>query len=173
MKKTLHRGKYLTFINENGWEYVKRHRCAGIVIIVAMTNDGKVVLVEQRRTAVGKDVIEFPAGMVDDGAGKSNESFAAAGKREMLEETGYLPKTMKLMAEGPASPGLCGERVEFYVASELVKKGKGGGDSTENITVHEVPLPKIHSWLSGMQKKGKVVDPKIYAGLYFLTFSKS
>jgi ADP-ribose pyrophosphatase len=172
MKKVIHEGKYLKFIDEDGWEYVKRRNCTGIVIIVAKTRDDKVILVEQPRKPVGRNVIEWAAGLVNDRAGKPHESFAAAGKREMFEETGYLPKKMKRLVAGPASPGLSGETVEFYLATGLVKKGRGGGDKTESITVHEVPLSTIHSWLAGMEKKGKAVDPKVYIGLYFLTSSK-
>ncbi len=169
MKKILHEGKYLRFINEDGWEYVKRNNCTGIVIIVSRNRQGKAILVEQFRKAVGKPVIEWPAGLVNDGVSKTHESFAVAGKREMLEETGYWPKKMKRLVSGPASPGLCGEFVEFYLGSDLVKKGKGGGDHTENITVHEVPFSKVHGWLKRMEKKGKAVDPKVYIGLYFLS----
>ena len=160
-------------MDDNSWEYVCRKNCSGIVAIVGMTEDKKVVLVEQPRPAVGKRVIEFPAGLVNDRPGKPKESFARAAKREFLEETGYAAGKMKFLMKGPVSPGLSGEAVDFYLASGLRKKHRGGGDETENITVHEVPLSGIETWLKKMQKKGKAVDPKIYAGLYFLTLPKA
>ena len=50
----------------------------------------------------------------------------------------------------------------------MVKKGAGGGDKTESIKVHEVPLKEADLWLYEMEKKGLLVDPKVYVGLYFL-----
>jgi ADP-ribose pyrophosphatase len=38
----------------------------------------------------------------------------------------------------------------------------------EDITVHEVPLAQVHSWLEAKAKSGVLVDPKVYAGLYFI-----
>lgn len=169
MKKIRYQGKYLRFIDEDGWEYVKRENCSGIVIIVAMTKDKKVILVEQPRKPVGKNVIEFAAGLVNDKPGQPHESYASAGKREMLEETGYRAGKMKFLARGPVSPGLSGEHVEFYLAADLKKMHEGGGVDSENITVHEVPLSGIHRWLARIEKKGRAVDPKVYIGLYFLT----
>ena len=50
----------------------------------------------------------------------------------------------------------------------MIKKGPGGGDETESIIVHEVSLQEVDLWLYEMEKKGYLVDPKVYAGLYFL-----
>jgi ADP-ribose pyrophosphatase len=63
---------------------------------------------------------------------------------------------------------LSSEIITFYQALGVVKKGPGGGDETESITVHEVPLKEADSWLLEMGKKGALVDPKVYVGLYFL-----
>lgn len=169
MKKVLYDGNWLQLVTVGDWEHVKRKNCTGIVIIVAKTNDHKLILVEQYRVPAGKPVIEMPAGLVNDKPGKKNESFQTAAKRELFEETGYAAKKFKFLARGPVSPGLTGESVDFYLASGLTRKSAGGGDETENIKVHEVPLSDIELWLKKMEKKGKAVDPKIYAGLYFLS----
>ena len=168
--KTLHRGKYLHFFNDGGWEYVKRVNCSGIVVIVAATSKGEAVLVEQYRPALKKKVMEWPAGLVSD-LGKT-ETLLAAAKRELLEETGYKAGRMKHLVSGPLSSGFSADRLTFYLASELKKISKGGGDETESITVHHVPLKKIESWLRGMEKKGRLVDPKVYVGVYFLSRRK-
>ncbi len=60
------------------------------------------------------------------------------------------------------------ELVSLVQAVGLKKCGAGGGDGTEAITVHEVPLGEIEGWLKAMQGQGKMVDPKVYAGLYFI-----
>lgn len=168
MKKTLHAGRFLSLLDDNGWEFVKRRNCTGIVCIIAMTDDRKVLLVEQTRRALGKKVIEFPAGLVNDRPGFARESFETAARRELLEEAGYTARKWEFLMEGPVSPGLSGEVVTFYKATGLKKKHNGGGDPTEDITVHAVTLEKIPAWLKKMEKKGKVYDPKIFAGLYFL-----
>jgi ADP-ribose pyrophosphatase len=72
------------------------------------------------------------------------------------------------LAGGPVSSGVSSEIITFYKAVDVVKKGAGGGDATESIKVHEVPLREVDLWLYEMGKKGFLVDPKIYAGLYFL-----
>jgi len=60
-------GKFVRLLIKGGWEYVERPNCAGAVIIVAMTKDRKLLLIEQFRIPVGKPVIEFPAGLIGDG----------------------------------------------------------------------------------------------------------
>ncbi|MFH0986072.1 MAG: NUDIX hydrolase [Candidatus Omnitrophota bacterium] len=164
----LHSGKYLDLIRADDWEYVKRKNCNGVVVIVPVTKDGKAILVEQFRRPVEAQVIEWPAGLVDDKASHSGETIEAAARRELLEETGYEAEQLTFLAGGPVSSGLSAEIITFYKAVDVVKKGAGGGDATESIKVHVVPLKEVDLWLYEMGKKGFLVDPKIYAGLYFL-----
>ena len=165
-RKTLHKGKYLHFFDDCGWEYITRVNCTGIVVIVAATPAGEAVLVEQYRPAVKKKVIEWPAGLVSD-LGKK-ETLLTAAKREFLEETGYKAGRIRPLISGPISSGFSSDTLSFFIASGLEKVSDGGGDGTEFITVHHVPLIKIQGWLEKMQKKGRLVDPKIYTGIYFL-----
>ena len=162
------KGKYLDLIREDNWEYVKRTNCNGVVVIVPMTKDRKVILVEQFRKPVKARVIEFPAGLVNDKALQDSESLETAARRELLEETGYEAGHLTLMAGGPVSSGLSAEVVTFYRALDVIKKGPGGGDETESIEVHEVLLEEAERWFREMEQKGRLVDPKVYAGLYFL-----
>ncbi len=164
----LYKGKYLDLIREDNWEYVKRSTCSGIVVIVPMTHDGKVILVEQFRRPVEAQVIEWPAGLVNDKMPHDPETMEAAARRELLEETGYEAAHVSLLVEGPVSSGLSSEIITFYQALEVVKIASGGGDATESIKVHEVPLRGADLWLYEMEKKGLLVDPKVYVGLYFL-----
>lgn len=168
MKKILHEGNYLRFISEDTWEYVERTNCKGIVIIVPMKDDKTVIFVEQYRYPVKNKVIEFPAGLVNDLDPSKNESLETAAMRELEEETGYRARRLQRFLEGPISSGMSSEKLVFFRAYGLKKVGKGGGDHTENITVHEIPLSKACSWLRRMEKKGLFVDPKVYSGLYFL-----
>jgi ADP-ribose pyrophosphatase len=167
-KRVLARGKYLSLVTRGGWECVERLHISGIVIIVPVTPDGRVVLIEQFRPAVQGYVVEFPAGLVGDIPGKRRESFVTAAKRELVEETGYSAKRMKFLTEGPPSAGLSREHITFYLATDLKKVGPGGGDGSEDIRVFEVPLRKAEAWIESRRKKGVFVDPKVYTGLYFL-----
>ncbi len=164
----LHKGKFLELVCEDNWEYVKRTQCSGIVVIVPMTSTGKVVFVEQFRRPVEAQVIEWPAGLVNDKRSHGPETMEAAARRELLEETGYETEHWSLLVGGPVSSGLCSEIITFYQALDVVKKGPGGGDATESIKVHEIPLKEADLWLYEMEKKGFLVDPKVYVGLYFL-----
>ena len=145
---------------------MERTNCTAIVIILAMTKDHKVIFTEQYRPPVKSKVIEFPAGLVNDET--ENESIFEAAKRELFEETGYEAKRMVKVLAGPVSSGFTSDMVAVLKAVDITKRGRGGGDALENIRVHEVPLKKVESWLKEMQKKGCLVDPKVYAGLYFL-----
>ena len=59
--RVLAQGRYLALVDEGGWEYAIRPHVAGIVVIVAVTDDAQVVLVEQYRRAVHNRVVELPA----------------------------------------------------------------------------------------------------------------
>ena len=160
-------GKYLRFVKKAGWEYVQRNNCTGIVIIFAMSDDGKVVFTEQYRPPVNCRVIENAAGLVNDQSKK--ESFSTAARRELLEETGYKAKKMVQIVHGPVSGGLTSDLVYIFLAKGLKKISNGGGDHTENIKVHEIPLKQVPQWLRQKEKEGCLVDPKVYAGLYFFS----
>jgi ADP-ribose pyrophosphatase len=166
--KVLAAGRYLMLLDENGWEYVTRPGVSGVVIIVAVTPDGRLLLVEQRRVPVHQRVIELPAGIAGDAAERRGESLIEAAERELREETGYAAERMERLAEGPAAVGVSDEVVTFFAARGLSRVGPGGGDDSEDITVHEVPLGELRSFLSEKQRAGLAVDPKIYAGLYLL-----
>ncbi len=162
--KVLYEGKWARFIDDGGWEYADRHTSRGIVVIIPVTADGEIILVEQYRRAVKSLVIELPAGLVGDFDG--DESFEAAAKRELHEETGYEGEIAYLM-RGPLSPGISSEVADFYLAFDLVRTGEGGGDEDENITVHAIPLDQACDWLKKQTDQGKYIEPKVYAGLFF------
>ncbi len=59
--------------------------------------------------------------------------------------------------------------VTFFHARGLRRVGPGGGDATESITVHEVPLAELRGWLAEKERQGAMVDPKLFAGLYLIS----
>src|SRR5215217_1288754 len=86
---TIAEGKRVRLVRRGDWEFVTRKKSSGIVAIVAVTDDYKLVLVEQYRPPVAKSVIELPAGLAGDEAGHEQEDLLTAARRELLEETGY------------------------------------------------------------------------------------
>jgi ADP-ribose pyrophosphatase len=166
--RVLAEGRFLRFVDEGGWEYVVRPNASGVVVIVAITPEGRLILVEQHRPAVHARVVELPAGLAGDSAAPDGEAMETAAHRELIEETGYAADEMVRLAEGPVAVGVASEVVTFFHARGLRRVGPGGGDATESITVHEIPLADLRAWLAQKQQQGALVDPKLFAGLYLI-----
>jgi ADP-ribose pyrophosphatase len=164
--ENLHEGKFLRLLKRGRWEYAERTNAASAVIIVALTPDDTLLFVEQYREAIQCASIEMPAGLVGD-LGES-ESMATAAHRELVEETGWAASRIEPLMAGPSSSGMSNEVIGFVRAHGLRRVGSGGGDETERITVHEVPRQGAAAWLDGMRVEGYSIDPKLYAGLYFV-----
>ena len=165
---SLCRGKFLELLKEGRWEYVRRVNANGAVMIVAVTEGGGLPLVEEYLVPLHALTIGLPAGISGD---EGEESTLQSARRELEEETGYRADAWTYLFTGPSSPGLTTEMVSFYLAEGLHQISEGGGVAHENITVHRIPLPLVHGWLMDQTGQGKVVDPKIFMGLYFLSRS--
>ncbi len=165
MDSVRYTGRWLTFHDDRGWEYVSRAGDTFGVMIVPLSNRGETVLVEQLRRPFGKNCIEFPAGLVGDG---DPENSAHAAARELEEETGFRARRYDLVAQGTPSPGLSNELMDIYVATGLERIGKGGGVHDENIVAHVVSLKQIDAFLDSCRQRGCIIDLKVYAGLHFL-----
>ena len=172
-KQIVWQGKFLQVAMRGTYECVERRGISGIVGIIAVTDDGKLVLVEQFRPPVQASVIELPAGLAGDVAGGEGESLETAARRELLEETGYTARTMRTVARGASSAGLCDEIITLLLAEGLTRTGPGGGDEHEAIIVHEVPLEVLLDWLGHRQSSGAVIDMKIYSALAFASVNRA
>ncbi|MFO0788797.1 MAG: NUDIX hydrolase [Pirellulales bacterium] len=161
--RTLHAGRHLSLVACGTWEFATRQVRRPAVGIIAITDDDRVVLVEQFRVPVGEKVVEIPAGLAGDVAGSEHESLLESAKRELWEETGYEAERWTEIASGYSSPGLTDEEIVLFLAEDIRKRGSGGGDSSENITVHEVPFHQVMPWLS---EHGATADLKLLAGLF-------
>jgi ADP-ribose pyrophosphatase len=87
---------------------------AGGVAIVAQPTPSMIVLVKQHRHAVGVDLWEVPAGMIERG-----EPPLETAKRELIEETGYRAERWSALWTIYTTPGFCEERIHFFVAEGL------------------------------------------------------
>ena len=160
-------GRFLSLLDRNGWEFASRSNASGVVVIVAVTEQDEMVLVEQFRPPVGARVIELPAGLVGD-LDDENESKLDAASRELEEETGFSAAEVEVLMEAPSSAGMTDEIITFVLARHLSRTGSGGGDESEDIQVHTIPLKSIDEWLQSQAAAGKPLDPKIFAALYWI-----
>ncbi len=148
--------------HSNGWEFVEREGNNSCVAVVPTTADGKVILIEQHRDALGGPTIEFPAGKIDDG-----EEPLTAAKRELLEETGYKAGYIEEIFKGATSSGLTSEQIIMFQATHCTKVEAGGGIEDEDITVHEIYLDRALSWVKQRQKRGTNVCLRTITALHF------
>ncbi|HWG67040.1 MAG TPA: NUDIX hydrolase [Rhodanobacteraceae bacterium] len=171
--ETLYAGKWLTLKQRAHWEFVERNNPQGAVIIVAVTPDDRVLFVEQYRVPIRQLTIEMPAGLIGDAGHDGDVDAADTARRELEEETGWTCGRVELLHSGPSSAGMSTEMMHFVRALDLRRVGHGGGDETEDIIVHEVPRNDAGTWLRAMVAKGYSIDPKLFAGLWFLDNTKS
>ncbi len=87
---------------------------AACVAVVAVDEKGDILLVRQYRDALGKELLEIPAGGIDKG-----ESPEAAVVREMQEETGFRPRQVTRLCGFYTTPGFCDEYLHLYLATGL------------------------------------------------------
>jgi len=169
----LAQGRFLRLVRSGRWEYADRINSSGAIAVIAVTPEGNLLLVEQFRIPCDRPVIELPAGIAGDEPENAHEELLQAAKRELLEETGYEAEHIFEILTGPTSAGLSSELVTLCLARNLRRMHAGGGHSGEQITVHEVPLASAEIWLLEQIKKGKLVDPKVFAGIFFAENSKA
>ena len=128
-KKIAWEGNYIRAVTRGRWEFVERKNITGIVGMIPVTDDGRLVLVAQHRPAVGGTVIELPAGLVGDIEDQRDELMETAAARELVEETGYQAGKMTRMCSGVASAGIAdniGLPVVFRVGGGFAVAGGVG-----------------------------------------------
>jgi ADP-ribose pyrophosphatase len=102
--------------------------------VVAVDDEGHVLLVRQPRPAVGGDLLELPAGLVDPG-----ESPAECALRELAEETGFSAARLEPLVQVYSSPGFCTEVLHVFAAIGLVA-AQVTHDEEEEIELVRLPL---------------------------------
>ncbi len=129
---------------------VVRH--PGAVAIVALTDEGKICLVRQYRTALGRVTVEIPAGKLELG-----EDPMDCAERELLEETGMRAERMAFLTTIASSAGFSDELIHIYMATGL-SFAKPCPDEDEFINVDLVDLADlVDSVLDGQVEDAKTV----------------
>jgi ADP-ribose pyrophosphatase len=139
----------------NGREHdvaIVRHRPS--VVLIAVEDDGRVVLVRQYRAALDRELWECPAGSIDAG-----ESPDAAARRECEEEIGRVPERIERLGAWFPTPGYCDEEMIFYRVSGLRMPPPDSPhrpDDDEDITAASFSVAEALA----MSRRGDIVDLK-------------
>lgn len=133
-------------------EVVEHSDC---VAIVAVDGEGQVLLVRQFREAVGRTLLEVPAGGL-----QPQEDPVAGVRRELQEETGFLPRKVERLGGFYSSPGFCTEYLHLFLATDL-EPSRLYDEDTESIELVRVPPHQIPQLIAD----GSIVDAKSLAGL--------
>jgi ADP-ribose pyrophosphatase len=127
------------------------------VAMVAIDPNGFFILEKQYRHAAGRELLEIPAGGIDPG-----ETPEAAVRREMQEETGYLPQSVKHLTSFYSAPGYSTEILHVYLVENLVES-KLTAEDTDEITLVRMSKEEALKLIS----EGTIRDGKSIAGLLF------
>lgn len=157
--ETMWEGKFVKAMRRGKWEFASRTRGIEAVVIVAIDAEDHVILVEQDRVPLGRRCLELPAGLVgDDSEGEAVETAAA---RELEEETGYRAAKIVPLGHFNASPGMVTEGFTLVRAEGIERVGDGGGEESEDITVHRVPMREVAAFVAAKRAEGLAMDVKL------------
>lgn len=120
---------------KEAWREVVHH--PGATAIVAVTNEGKIVMERQFRYALHQPLLEIPAGKLDAG-----EDPLTCAKRELAEETGYRAAHWTPLGVIATSPGFCNETLHLYLATDLTM-GETNWDPDEYVELEYYTLDEL------------------------------
>jgi ADP-ribose pyrophosphatase len=132
----------------------------GAVAVIALTDEGKIVMVEQYRKALEKSIIEIPAGKLEAG-----EEPSVTAKRELEEETGYGCKQLDHIISFYTSPGFADELVHIYFAKGLyVLENAKAADEDEFVELIEITIEEAIQ----LMKRQRIYDAKTAYAIQYL-----
>ena len=140
--------------NEVKWDIID-HK--GAAAVVAVREDGKLLMVRQYRYALGRETIELPAG----GLNGREEPTKLAAIRELQEETGYIREDMEFLTSIYTTVAFCNEKIDIYLARNLKTRGEQHLDEDEFIDVEAVSVED----LTAMILDGTIMDAKTVSAI--------
>ncbi len=129
----------------------------GAAAIVAVREDGKLLMVRQYRNALERETLEIPAG----GLNGREEPTDAAAMRELQEETGYVCDKVELLNSIYTTVAFCNEKIDIYLARGLAKHGSQHLDEDEYIHVEAYTVEELKQMIFD----GKIQDSKTICGI--------
>ena len=151
-------GQYIRALKKGRWEYVSRTNDIRAVVVLA-EHDGKVILVEQPRIAVGGRCLELPAGLVGDE--DRSATIEQTAVKELEEETGFTCDRVERLGEYHSSPGMVAESFTLVRAHGVRQVGEGGGNDHEEIEVFLVAREDIPEFIAQRRAADSAVDVKL------------
>ncbi len=130
----------------------------GAVAVLALLDNGNLVMERQFRYPPRREFIELPAGKIDHG-----EDILVTAQRELLEETGYVASEWIHLTTAWPCIGYADERMEYFLARGLSHVGRNLDDG-EFLEVFELSLSDAIEWI----RLGKINESKTIVGLFWL-----
>jgi len=130
----------------------------GGAVVLPLTEQGKVVLVNQYRYPLEKRVLELPAGKLN-----LNEDPQFCAVRELKEETGYTAGHIEKLGSIYTSPGFCTEELHIYLANNLKSGEHNREDGELDMYLVELSIDEIIELI----KNGEIKDAKTLSGIFF------
>ena len=156
-RKAVYKGKvldlYVDTVELPNGESAIREMCehVGAVAVIALTDDGRVVMERQYRHPHGRVFLEIPAGKLN----SKDENHLEAAARELREETGAVASELIFLSEIDTTPALIDEKIYLYLARGL-SFGERSLDDDEFLDVELIPLKELVE----MVKDGTIKDAK-------------
>jgi 8-oxo-dGTP pyrophosphatase MutT (NUDIX family) len=129
-----------------------------VACVVALTPDRNLLLCEQYKHAIGQFTFEMPGGILE----PDDSDPERAARRELLEETGYTAREMRLLGIYPLSPARLQQQMYLYLALDVTKTAEQQLDDTEEIRVHALGLDEVRAML----RDGRICAATSVAGIY-------
>jgi ADP-ribose pyrophosphatase len=129
------------------------------VVVVPLTPEGKVVVIEEWRQAVGRASLGFPAGGVD----PDDDGLAAAAHRELREETGYVADEVEHLVTAEPANGIANAVHHYFVGVDCLPNGSQDLDADESIRVETTTMDKLEERL----RAGDLRDGRTALGLFY------
>ncbi|MDC3415441.1 NUDIX hydrolase [Aquibacillus salsiterrae] len=132
----------------------------GAVAVIAITDENKIIFVEQFRKPLEKNLVEIPAGKLEPG-----EKPEVSAKRELEEETGYTTDKLELVTSFYTSPGFADELIYIYYTDKLIPLDTPKGlDEDEFVELVELSLQEAESYM----EQQKIHDAKTAYAINYL-----